>query len=162
MDLLTDDINKAKGEERPVNSLQAIGAAFKKERERINKEIINDIMCMRDVKKMSEVQVSFLSMRQRLLEDLHILMDKMIEVRKQYKLNRGQAYNHVITDMKMRVKTGADKEALIDGSIIVAEEKAKLEILDNQILFYNESMKTVDQVLYGIKTRVEIEKMIGV
>ena len=52
-----------------------------------------------------------------------------------------------------------EKTVVIDGR--TATTKEYLEIFENQINFSSESIKTIDSVLYGIKTRLDIEKTIG-
>jgi hypothetical protein len=52
-----------------------------------------------------------------------------------------------------------EKNVVIDGK--TSDIKELMEIFENQINFYSESIKTVDGVLFGIKSRVEIEKILG-
>ena len=146
----------------PKNILDAIENAFRNQRATINKQIIGEISNLKDLKKLNALHVSFLSHRQRLLEDSHILLDKLVDLKKEYKVNKGNAYNIVLKDMQLRIKTTGEKSAIIEGSTAVSESKAKIEVVENQILFYNESIKTVDQVLYGLKTRLDVERLLGV
>jgi len=53
-----------------------------------------------------------------------------------------------------------EKTVIIDGK--TAATKEAIDIIENQIAFFNDSIKTVDNVLFGIKTRVEIEKVLGI
>jgi hypothetical protein len=39
--------------------------------------------------------------------------------------------------------------------------KESLELFENQVSFYNESIKTIDNIIFGIKTRLDIEKTLG-
>jgi hypothetical protein len=48
---------------------------------------------------------------------------------------------------------------IIEGK--TAATKEMMDLIENQINFFNESIKTVDNVLFGLKTRVEIEKTLG-
>jgi hypothetical protein len=36
-----------------------------------------------------------------------------------------------------------------------------VEIIENQIAFMDGSIKTVDNVLFGLKTRLDLEKLLG-
>ena len=38
--------------------------------------------------------------------------------------------------------------------------KEKLEQIENQIGFYSESIKTIDSVLFVIKTRIDVQKLL--
>jgi hypothetical protein len=45
---------------------------------------------------------------------------------------------------------------LIEGDL--TELKERIDIVDNQISFINETIKTVDHFLYGIKSRIALEE----
>ena len=49
---------------------------------------------------------------------------------------------------------------IIDGK--TADTKESLDLIENQISFFTDTIKTVDNILFGIKTRVEIEKTLGI
>ena len=53
-----------------------------------------------------------------------------------------------------------EKTVIIEGK--TAQTKEMIELIENQINFFSESIKTIDNVLFGIKTRVEIEKTLGI
>jgi hypothetical protein len=42
-----------------------------------------------------------------------------------------------------------------------ATTKESIEVFENQVEFFNESIKTIDNIIFGIKTRLDIEKAIG-
>ena len=52
-----------------------------------------------------------------------------------------------------------EKNVLIEGK--TANIKEVVDTIENQISFFVDSIKTIDNVLFGIKTRVEIEKTLG-
>ena len=134
---------------------------FRSNRDLNNKKILESIMNMRHTTELIGVQVEMLSMRQRMLEDSHILLDKLIELRKQYRIMKGTAYDNIVNNIQLRMKTTGEKEAIVEGSREIAEIRNKIDILDGQTGYYNESIRTVDDILYGIKTRLEIEKLLG-
>jgi hypothetical protein len=49
-----------------------------------------------------------------------------------------------------------EKTALIDGDL--SEIKRKIDVVDNQMSFLNETVKTVDHFLYGVKSRISLEE----
>lgn len=136
-------------------------AVFRRSRDVENKRVLESIANMRETKKLVEVQVSMLSARQRMLEDSHIILDKLVLLRKQYRSLKSAAYDSIINNIQMRVKTSGEKEAIVDGVPQIAELRGKIDILEIQIEFYTESMRTIDNILYGIKTRIEIERLLG-
>ena len=144
-----------------VTMAEKMIAVFRKNRDDNGKKILASIVNMREMRQLVGVQVEMLSLRQRMLEDSHILLDKLTELRKQYRLKKGAAYDAIVNSIQMRMKTTGEKEAVVEGNIEIAEIKNKIEILDGQISYYNESIRTVDDILYGIKTRLDIEKLLG-
>ena len=136
--------------------------AFKKSRTEFNDKIIASIYDMRDTHKLVDVKVQMLSTRQRLLEDSHTLLDTLTDLRKKYRIQKGKAYDNIVNNIQLRMKTTGEKEAIVEGTSEIAELRNKIEILENQTQYYTESIRTVDGILYGIRTRLEIEKLLGV
>jgi hypothetical protein len=114
---------------------------------------------MMNIKNLKEVQVLMLSMRQRLLEDNHTLIEHASNVRKQFRSDKSAQLENISTNLQQRYQYN-EKTVLIDGK--TTEIKHMIDLIENQITFFNESIKTVDNVLFGIKTRVEIEKVLGI
>ena len=67
--------------------------------------------------------------------------------------------NGIMQNDFMKLYQYNEKNAIIDGK--TANTKETLDLIENQVAFFNDSIKTVDNVLFGIKTRVEIEKTLG-
>jgi hypothetical protein len=49
-----------------------------------------------------------------------------------------------------------EKTSLIEGDL--SDLKKKIDIVDNHVSFVNETIKTVDHMLYGIKSRISLEE----
>lgn len=131
---------------------------FKLRRREISKEILETVEKMSSLKGLKEVQVNMLSLRQRLLEDNHTLLETLTVLRKKYRSERSNQMEDISTNIQTRYQYN-EKNVIIDGK--TAKTKEAVDIIENQIAFFNDSIKTVDNVLYGIKTRVEIEKTLG-
>ena len=141
-----------------INTAQ-ISEKFKSKREEVSKEILQSIEKMSSFKGLKEVQVSMLSMRQRLLEDNHTLLEHLTVLRKKYRAERSTQMEDISTNLQTRYQYN-EKTVIIDGKTTATKEA--IDIIENQIAFFNDSIKTVDNVLFGIKTRVEIEKVLGI
>jgi predicted nucleic-acid-binding protein len=141
-----------------INTAQ-ISEKFKTKREEVSKEILQSIEKMASFKGLKEVQVSMLSMRQRLLEDNHTLLEHLTVLRKKYRSERSTQMEDISTNLQTRYQYN-EKTVIIDGKTTATKEA--IDIIENQIAFFNDSIKTVDNVLFGIKTRVEIEKVLGI
>lgn len=141
------------------DKITQISDKFKAKRAEISREIQNCIEKMISLKGLGEVQIIMLSLRQRLLEDNHTLLEHLSILRRKLRDERGKHMESISKDLQQRYQYN-EKTVIIEGK--TANTKETLEILENQIAFFNDSIKTVDNVLYGIKTRVEIEKVLGI
>ena len=65
---------------------------------------------------------------------------------------------NISNNLQLRYKSN-EKIVVIDGR--TSSTKEYLEIFENQINFFNESIKTIDSIIFGIKTRLDIEKTLG-
>lgn len=133
-------------------------ARHRKSRTDISNEIRECIEKMSTLGGLKEVQVKMLSLRQRLLEDNHILIENLSSVKKKYRNERSKQMEDISTNLQHRYQYN-EKNVIIDGKTASIQEVA--DAIENQISFFVDSIKTVDNVLFGIKTRVEIEKTLG-
>lgn len=141
---------------------EKITVVFRRSRDENNKKIYDSILKMRNLRELTDIQVEMLSLRQRMLEDTHVLLDKLVELRKQYRILKGNAYEGIVNNIQLRMKTTGEKEAIVEGSSEIVETRNKIDILDGQTSYYNESIRTVDNIIYGIKTRLDVERLLGV
>jgi len=142
-----------------MSKIDQISASFKKKREEISLEIHNCVETMGNFKNLKEVQILMLSLRQRLLEDSHTLLEHSSILRKKYKSERSRHMENISTNLQQRYQYN-EKNVIIDGK--TADTKESLDLIENQISFFTDTIKTVDNILFGIKTRVEIEKTLGI
>ncbi len=142
-----------------MSKIDQISASFKKKREEISLEIQNCVETMGNFKNLKEVQILMLSLRQRLLEDSHTLLEHASILRKKYRSERSRHMEQISTNLQQRYQYN-EKNVIIDGK--TAETKESLDLIENQISFFTDTIKTVDNILFGIKTRVEIEKTLGI
>jgi hypothetical protein len=140
------------------DTLNSIVTKFEKRRKEISAEIFQNIEKLSSLKTLKEAQVNMLSLRQRLLEDNHTILEHVIILRKKYRTERAAEMENVSKNLQMRYQS-TEKTVIIEGK--TASRKEYLEIFENQVEFFNESIKTIDNIIFGIKTRLDIEKTIG-
>jgi len=135
-----------------------ISDKFQKRRTEVSKDIYANISNLSNLKTLKEAQVNMLSLRQRLLEDSHGLLEHITLLRKRFRDEKADAMETLSKNMQLRYQAN-EKNIVIDGKTSTTKEY--LEIFENQVSFYNESIKTIDNVIFGIKTRLDIEKTLG-
>jgi hypothetical protein len=135
-----------------------IAKKFQDRRSEVSKEIYENIEKLSNLKTLKEAQVNMLSLRQRLLEDNHSLLEHVTLLRKKYRDERSLEMENISRNLQIRYQAN-EKNIVIEGR--TSSTKESLEIIENQISFFNESIKTIDNIIFGIKTRLDIEKTLG-
>lgn len=131
---------------------------FQDRRADVSKEIYENIEKLSNLKTLKEAQVNMLSLRQRLLEDNHTLFEHITSLRKKYRDDRSTEMENLSRNLQIRYQAN-EKNVVLDGRTSVIKES--LEIFENQVSFFTESIKTIDNIIFGIKTRIDIEKTLG-
>ena len=150
-----DDVVKTEKELTPQENM---ALRFEKERAKVSKEVYENIGYLSKLTTLRQAQVNMLSLRQRLLEDNHTLLEHITKLRKEYRKKRANALEKLSGNQQYRFQS-KEKDALVDGKI--SDTKQWLEMFENQVQFFNDTMRTVDNIIFGIKTRLDIEKTIG-
>jgi hypothetical protein len=140
------------------SSKNKISDKFKKRRDEVSAEIYDGIVKLSNLKTLKDAQVEMLSLRQRLLEDNHTLLEHISTLRKKYRDERGEEMEKLSKNLQLRYQSN-EKTVVIDSKTSTTKEY--LELFENQVSFFNESIKTIDNVIFGIKTRLDIEKTLG-
>ena len=135
-----------------------IAKKFQDRRSEVSKEIYENIEKLSNLKTLKEAQVNMLSLRQRLLEDNHSLLEHVTLLRKKYRDERSIEMENISRNLQIRYQAN-EKNIVIEGR--TSSTKESLEIIENQIAFFNESIKTIDNIIFGIKTRLDIEQTLG-
>lgn len=143
--------------EENINAKQSLSEKFKQERDNYSLEIRRNIEKLNNIRDLKEAQIFFLSARQRLLEDNHTLIDTLSKLKKSYRQKKSKEWESV-SNQNIRYQSH-EKKVIVEGKTTNIQET--VEIIENQIAFMDGSIKTVDNVLFGLKTRIDIEKLIG-
>lgn len=144
--------------EDTTSSKDKLAQKFKTRRGEVSSEIYENIEKLSNLKTLKDAQVNMLSLRQRLLEDNHTLLEHMTNLRKKYRDERGAEMERLSKNLQIRYQAN-EKTVVIDSK--TSNTKEYVDLFENQISFFNESIKTIDSVIFGIKTRLDIEKTLG-
>lgn len=128
---------------------------FMEEREGWTERIREMSIRMRNIREIGEVQVDLYSDRQKLLEHTHKLGQIVAKLNSKFRSEKKQKMIYYSEEHNTRYGSN-EKTHLIDGDL--SEIKRKIDLVDNQTSFFNETIKTVDHMLYGIKSRIALEE----
>ena len=112
---------------------------------------------IKSLQDLSDLQVEVYSERQRALEYYHYIISLLIKVNKvynkqyseKYKFYKYQSQERIPNENLIKIRINSELEDL----------KEKREILDNHAKFMDGTVKTIDNIIFGIKTRVEVEQI---
>jgi len=139
-----------------------IEAKFEKERLVIFNDIQKYILMLKNINQLSELQVLSLSIRQRLLEEGHSLMIMHNSfINKQSEIKR-ILFDEINNNMQMRTRNLTEKNIMVEGNSRYINTKTIINLFTEQINYYTDSIKTVDHILYGIKSRMSLEELMGI
>ena len=126
---------------------------FKEERSEWNDRIITLIESIKNTSKLSEAQVIQLSYRQMIQEKLaeyKILLEKRQEMFDRQNVDRFREYK-LGYDIKL---SSAEMQAFVNADCRAL--KLQIKMIHTQIIYFEESIKTLDNLGFAIKNKIEI------
>lgn len=128
------------------------------EREHCTSSLYEMGFLFKDFMKMGELQVKVYSERQRLIERIHYYLSTLSKYTTKYKKKKAELFIKYTQGSDLLLKTASEKSIMMDSDL--SQMKEKIDNLEFQIEFLKETVKTVDSIIYGIKNRIDLEKMI--
>ncbi len=127
---------------------------FESERAEWTSEIRAISARFKNVEEMMDVQVDLYSKRQQGVEYMHQLMVLQSRLKKTWVSEYKKAYDALIMDQDYRY---SEKERQRIAEEKTSASKLKLDILQTHVDFFRETIKTIDNMIFGVKHRLEIE-----
>ena len=126
---------------------------FKTEREEWKDKIITLVKSIGDTRKLSEAQIQQLSFRQIVQEKLaeyRILQEKRQEIYDKQYTSRFREY-HTGYDLKL---SNTEKNIFVQSDCSAI--KSQIKMISVQITYFEECVKTLDNLGFAIKNKIEI------
>lgn len=102
-------------------------------------------------------QVGLFSDRQRLVEEIYDFQEKIEKVSRQVKTNRQHFFEKFENDRNSaKIKSYQAISLLIEGEM--AELDEQLNLMSNHYSYLTETLKTMDFLLYSVKSRISLEE----
>ena len=127
---------------------------FESERTEWTSEIRAISARFKNIDEMMDVQVDLYSKRQQGVEYMHQLMVLQSRLKKTWLAEYKKAYDGLIMDQDYRY---SEKERQRIAEEKTSNSKLKLDILQTHVDFFRETIKTIDNMIFGVKHRLEIE-----
>jgi hypothetical protein len=106
----------------------------------------------------AELQVNIYTERQRAVEYYHYLNSLFIKMNSMYRLKYAEKYDFYTTKSQIRYPNESTKvnKILTEMKDIVL----KKEKLDNMMKYMSSTIATIDNLIYGIKYRIEVQNIL--
>ena len=145
-----------KKDEKDIKEL-TLSEKFDKERLEYSVKIKNMSAKFKDVFKVAELMTVLYTERQLCVDYHHYLINLLIKLNKVYKTKYSEKWEYYTFKSQKRYPNEAEKKTkiLVDLKEIV-EKRA---LIDNHSVFLLDTTKTIDNLIYGVKYRIEIEQI---
>jgi hypothetical protein len=112
---------------------------------------------LKNVVQVGELMTSIYTERQRALEYYHYIISLLIQINKKYNKGYSDKWKFYTYQGNERFPNESAKNMRIQSEL--GDLKEKRELLDNHAKFMNSTVSTIDNIIFGIKTRVDIEQI---
>lgn len=150
LDKLDLNIHSKKEEKKDLDS------RFEQERESWTVKISEMTKRMKNVMELQDLMIDVYTERQRAIEYYHFLITFLINVNKNYRRKYAERFKHYTDSIQIRV----NKDQI---NILINNDLETLSLLrektENHAKFMNNTAGTIDNIIYGIKYRIEIEQL---
>jgi hypothetical protein len=127
---------------------------FEAERAEWKEKIQVISLSLKNIKTVADAQIDLFSTRQILLEYGFKLAQVLTKLTARERQERGKKIKEYTENRDVRYGANETK-ALIEGDL--AEINRKIELVENHRKFIDQTIQTVDHMLYGIKSRISLE-----
>lgn len=130
---------------------------FSKERLAWSDKIATMSEQMKSVLKVSELMTDIYTERQRCVEYHHYLISILIKINKQYRKSYSERWDFWSYKSQIRYPNNTAQDNKIKTEL--ADILEKRELIDNHAKFMDKTCSTIDNLIYAIPKRIEIEQI---
>ena len=112
---------------------------------------------LRKALDVAELMTEVYTERQRALEYYHYLISLLIKINKKYSQSFSAKYKFYRYESQERLPN--DKLIQIRVNSEIADLKEKREVLENHSKFIDGTIKTIDNIIFGMKSRIDVEQI---
>ena len=152
-----DDIVK-ESQEQEEKKQDSLEIRFKEERIEWTNKIKEMSAKLKNVLEISLLQVDVYTERQRCVDYYHYIVSLLIKINKEYRKQYAIKYDHYTNQSQIRYPNESTKVNKILSEL--SDLVNKKEALENHSKFISSTISTIDNIIYGIKSRIDLENII--
>jgi hypothetical protein len=130
---------------------------FAKERLEWSGKVAEMSQQMKSVLKVSELMTNIYTERQRCVEYHHYLISILIKINKEYRRRYAERWDFWSYKSQIRYPNNTALDNKIKTEL--ADVLEKRELIDNHSKFMDKTVSTIDNLIYAIPKRIEIEQI---
>jgi hypothetical protein len=109
---------------------------------------------MKDIKTLATAQVDLFGSRQSLLEYSYKLAQIVSKLNTKYKSEKSKKMREITENTDYKYGSN-EKTLIIEGDL--SEISGKIEMVESHRKFIDQTVQTIDHMLYGVKSRISLE-----
>lgn len=113
---------------------------------------------MKDITSISSLQNKIYSVRQDAVDYYYILLRFIGKYTILYNKKYAEKYKEYKMNSQIRYNSEAAIKLQIDSDF--SDIKQKISFIDNQANYMQDTIKTIDSMIYGVKYKIDIQKLI--
>jgi hypothetical protein len=130
---------------------------FARERLEWSQKIEDMSAKMKNVMAVAELMTTLYTERQRAVEYYHYLISMLIPMNRKYNAAYAERFDYYTTKVQVRYPNEATKHNRIQ--VDLADMIEKRAMVDNHSKFIDKTISTIDNIIFAIPKRVEIEQI---
>lgn len=99
------------------------------------------------------------TLRQEAVEYYYALFQTLSHQTEKYKKKYAECYNRIKVNSQIRYTTESAINTQIENEL--SDIKERIDLVNNQTRYMENTIKTIDDMIYGIKYRIDISKLIN-
>ena len=144
-------------EQKQEEEIKSLETLFANQRQEWTNKVKEMGAKLKRVVEINELQVQIYSERQMAVDQYHYLLDVLVKLNKRYRSEYAKKYKHYSFEANLRFPNETSKvnQVLSDISDLVV----KRERFNNHIKFFENTIKTIDNIIFGIRYRIDVEQI---
>jgi len=136
---------------------ESLEEKFARERLEWSEKIADMSSKMKNVVMIAELMTTLYTERQRAVEYYHYLISLMIGMNRKYNASYAERFDYYTTKTQVRYPNESTKHNRIQ--VDLAEMVEKRSTVENHSKFIDKTISTIDNIIFAIPRRVEIEQI---
>ena len=146
--------------QQPIEQEQvSLEGKFLAKQEEVTKEIVSLNEQMKDMTTIHSLLNVIFGVRQRHVEYYHMLMSSMSKLSTEYKKKYASLYHQYKVNSQIKFSSEGAIASQVEGQL--ADMLQNTALLNTHIKFMEQSIKTLDHMIYGINQKIEVVKLMN-